>query len=117
MRQILRALLLTVAGCFVFMIGTFGWTGLLDFSAGAFPFFHELATMKFIRSMGILVGLALLLLPFYTLLYFHQTTRSDVLGFKTPNANQKPEPSRPANPTPPGTSAVVEPRVPDSGGV
>lgn len=117
MRQILRALLLTVAGCFVFMIGTFGWTGLLDFGAGAFPFFHEFATMKFIRSMGILVGLALLLLPFYTLLYFHQTTHSEVLGFKTPYANQKPEPSRPTNPTPPGTSAVVEPRVPDSGGV
>ena len=99
------------------MIGTFGWTGLLDFGAGAFPFLQELATMKFIRSIGILVGLALLLLPFYTLLYFHQTTHSELLGFKTPNANQKPEPSRPAKHTPPGTSAAEEPRVPNSEGV
>ncbi|MFM8365310.1 MAG: hypothetical protein ACKOAS_09195 [Verrucomicrobiota bacterium] len=117
MRQILRALLLVVASCFIFMIGTFGWNGLLDFGAGAFPFLQELATMKFIRSMGTLVGLALLLLPFYTLLYFHQTTRSEVLGFKTPIANQKPEPSRPANPALPGTSGAEDSRVPDSGGV
>ena len=117
MIQILRALLLTEAGCFIFMIGTFGWTGLLDFGAGAFPFFHGLATMKFIRSMGILVGLALLFLPFYTLLYFHQTTRSDVLGFKTPNANQKPEPLRPANPALPGTSGAEDSQVRRSGDV
>lgn len=116
MRQILRALSLTVAGCFIFMIGTLGWIGLLDFGAGAFPFFQELTTLKFIRSMGILVGLALLLVPFYTLLYFHQTTHSEVLGFKAPNANQKPEPSRPPNPAPPGTSAEEQPRVPGSGG-
>lgn len=97
MRQILRALTLTAVGGFIFAIGAFGWAGLLDSSAAAIPVFQEFATMRFTRSLGILVGLALLLLPFYTLLYFHKTTRAEVLGFKTPNADQKPEQSCPGS--------------------
>jgi len=116
MRQILRALLLTVVGGFIFTIGALGWAGLLDYGAAAFPLIQDFATIRFIRSIGLLVGLALLLLPLYTLLYFHQTTHTEVLGFKTPRTNQKPEPARAANPTPPGTSAAEQPREPGSGG-
>jgi len=116
MKQLLRALTLAVAGVFIVAMGAVGWVGLLDYGAAVFPPIQEFATIRFIRSIGILAGLALLLLPFYTLLYFHQTTDTEVLGFKTPRGNQKPEPSLPANPTPPGTSAAEEPRVPASGG-
>lgn len=116
MRNTIRFISILVTGILLFALGAFGWTGLLDYLALLFPSLQDFAAAKLVRSLAACVGLALVVLPYYTLLYFHSTTKAQIFGFKTPGAYLKSNPSSSVNPTLSGASVVEQHQEPGNGG-
>ena len=100
MKQLSRLLTLTLIGGFLFTLGILGWLELCERVAEFIPTLEPIASSSFMRGCSVFVGLALLLLPFYVLLYFHQTKHSEVLGFKTPRVYTTAKPADVVNPSP-----------------
>ncbi len=86
--QVIRLLYLTLFGIILFALPSLGWIKLLEWLSTLIPSLQPYLDNRPIQMISILWGLLFVLLPFYTLLYFHQSKGSEVLGFKTPS-NQK----------------------------
>lgn len=82
--QVIRLIYLTLFGGILFCLPALGWIKLLEVTSQLFPNLLSIANNRFIQMIAILWGLLFLLLPFYTLLYFHNSKAKEVLGFKTP---------------------------------
>lgn len=90
MKQASRLLFLTIFGIVLYGLGFFGVVGFSHFIESAFPEHANVISKRVMYSLAFFSGLGLVMLPFYTLAYFHETKHSEVLGYKTPNSQKKP---------------------------
>ena len=91
MKQIVRFLIICGFSLFLFSLGTFGWIGMCEKLAVVLPASAPITSNSTVRMLGLVVGLGLVLVPFYTITYFHQTKQREVFGFKTPKGGTKAE--------------------------
>ena len=86
MKNFLRFILILSGSIILFIIPALGWIKLWEsILFGIFPS-DPTSIPTWVHTTCVIVGLIGLLMPYYTLLYFHTTKHPEVLGYETPHA-------------------------------